>query len=54
MPKASNAAMIAANAELWSKAKIKPEWQASIDATARRSIAGDQGPLLDGGEANRR
>lgn len=35
----SNAAMIAANAERWSKAAIKPEWQASIDKTAARLVA---------------
>lgn len=32
----TNAAMIAANADRWSKAHIHPEWQKSIDGTADR------------------
>jgi lysozyme family protein len=35
----TNAAMIAANAERFARAKIKPEWQASIDKTAKRLVA---------------
>jgi lysozyme family protein len=36
----TNAAMIAANAERFARATIKPEWQASIDKTAVRLVAG--------------
>jgi lysozyme family protein len=35
----TNAAMIAANAERFARAHIKPEWQASIDKTAARLVA---------------
>lgn len=36
MPKATNAAMMAANETLFAKARIRPEWQGRIDAAARR------------------
>jgi hypothetical protein len=37
----TNAAMIAANAERFATARIKPEWQTSIDKTARHLTAAD-------------
>ncbi|MCS3725514.1 hypothetical protein [Bradyrhizobium betae] len=36
MPKATNAAMIAANEAVFAKAQIRPEWQGRIDVAARR------------------
>jgi lysozyme family protein len=36
MPKATNAAMMAANEALFARAKIRPEWQGRIDGAAKR------------------
>jgi lysozyme family protein len=36
MPQVTNAAMIAANADRWTHAHIRPEWQVAIDETAAR------------------